>query len=150
MSSLIHGSYVIQMAMHVCLGFVFVGLTLAVNSAQSAEGSLAPKKYILTVKLVSYDTDWQPSYRLDTNAALSRLENPVPTGLAFNSTPRLLLVPEQKNEADWSISIQKQIPYGSNCSPLSSLLCFDSQEERPDIKPLRDSLWFVWRKVFPF
>lgn len=150
MSSLIHGSYFIQMAMHVCLGFVFVGLAVAANSAKSEESSFASKPDISKIRLISSETDWPPSYWLDTNAAPSRLENPVTPSLGFNSTPRMFLVTEPKKEGDWSINIQKQIPYGNNCSPLSSLLCFDSKEERPDIKPLRDSLWVVWRKVFPF
>jgi hypothetical protein len=150
MSSLIHGSYFIQEAMHVCLGFVFVGLAVAANTAQSEESSFTSKPDISKIQLPSSEADWLPSYRLATNIVFSRLENPVPTQLGFNSTPRLFLVPETKKEDDWSINIQKQIPYSSNCSPLSSLLCFDSKEERPDIKPLRDSLWIVWRKVFPF
>jgi hypothetical protein len=150
MSSLIHGSYFIQMAMHVCLGFVFVGLAVTANSAKSEESSFASKPDISKILRVGSETDWPPSYRLDTNVALSRLENPVPPSIGFNNTPRIFLVTEPKKEAEWSINIQKQIPYGSNCSPMSTLLCFDSIEERPDTKPLRDSLWFVWRKVFPF
>jgi hypothetical protein len=149
MSSLIHGSYFIQMAMHVCLGFVFVGLAVTANSAKSEESSFASKPDISKIQIVKPEADWMPSYRLNTNIALNHLDNPVPAGLGF-STPSLFRLAESRKEADWSINIQKQIHYGSNCSPLSSLLCFDSKEERPDIKPLRDSLWIVWRKVFPF
>jgi hypothetical protein len=33
-------------------------------------------------------------------------------------------------------------------SPL--LLCFESKQERLEIKPRRDSVWVVLRKAFPF
>ena len=150
MSSLIPNSCFTQEVMHVCLGVVFVGLAIAAHTAQSEEGSFAHNPDILTTKLVSSDTDWQPSYRLNTNVALNRSEDSAPTGLGFSGTPRLFLVTEPKKEADWSINVQKQIPSGSNCSPLSPILCFDSKEERPEIKPRRDSFWVVWRKALPF
>jgi hypothetical protein len=41
MSSLIPGSCFIQQAMHLCFGFVFVGLAVAVHTAQSEEGFFA-------------------------------------------------------------------------------------------------------------
>jgi hypothetical protein len=150
MFSLTHGSYFIQMAVHVCFGFVFIGLVVAANSAHSSEASFATKLDTPRNQLAGSAADWKPSYRLDQNVAFTRLESPAAPLIGFNSTPGLLLRPETKNEADWSINIQKQIPYGNNCSPFSSLLCFDSKEEQPQIKSLRDSLWVVWRKVFPF
>jgi hypothetical protein len=150
MSSLISSSNLIQEAMQVGLWFVFVSLAVAAHTAQSEEGSFALKKDILSIKPVSSDTHWQPSYRLNTNVALDRSKDAAPTGVGFSSTPRLLLVAEPKKEDDWSINIQKQIPSNNDCSPMSSLLCLDSKEERPDIKPQRDSFWFVLRKAFHF
>jgi len=150
MSSLISGSNLIHEAMHVGLWFVFFGLAVAAHTAQSEEGSLAVKKDISSIKRVSSDTHWQPSYWLNTNVALNRSKNVAPTGVGFSSTPRLFLVAEPKKEDDWSINIQKQIPSNSDCSPSSSHLCFDSKEEQPDIKPQRESFWLVWRKKFHF
>jgi hypothetical protein len=150
MSSLISTSNLIQEAMQVGLWFVFVSLAVAAHTAQSEEGSFALKKDILSIKPVSSDTHWQPSYWLNMNVALNRSKDAAPTGVGFSSTPRLLLVAEPKKEDGWSINIQKQILSNSDCSPLSSHLCLDSKEERPDIKPQRDSFWFVLRKAFHF
>jgi len=150
MSGLIFGSNIIHEAMHVGLWFLFIGLAVTAHTAQSEEGSFSFKKDISTFSLVNPDTQWQPSYRINTNVALNRSKDASPIGAGASSTPRLLLVAEPKKEDDWSINIQKQIPSSNNCSPLSSLLCFDSKEERPDIKPLRDSFWVVWRKALHF
>jgi hypothetical protein len=136
--------------MQVGLWFVFVGLAVSAHTAQSEEGSFALKKDILSIKPVSSDTHWLPSYRLNTSVALNRSKDAAPTGAGFSSTPRLHLVAEPKKEDGWSINIQKQIPSNSDCSALSSHPCFDSNEERPDIKPHRESFWFVLRKVFHF
>jgi hypothetical protein len=150
MSSLISSSNLIQEAMQIDLWFVFVGLAVAAHTAQSEEGSFAIKEETLLIKPVSSDTHWLPSYQLNTNVALNRSKDAVPTGAGFSSTPRLLLVAEPKKEDGWSINIQKQIPSNSDCSPLLSHPCFDSKEERPDIKPQRESFWFVLRKAFHF
>jgi hypothetical protein len=150
MSSLIPGSCFMQEAMHICFGVIFVVLAFAAHTAQSKEGLFAPKTDLLTIKLVNTDIKWQPSYRLNTNVALNPSEDSIPSRLGFSFTPRMFLIAEPKKEADWSINIRKQIPSGSDCSTLSSLICFDSKEERPEIKPQRDSFWVVWRKALPF
>jgi hypothetical protein len=150
MSSLIPGSCFIQEAMHMCFGFVFIGLAVAAHTAQSEEGSFAPNRDRLTIKLVSSDTDWLLPYRLNSNVALTRSENSSPAGSGFSNTPRLFLVAEPKKEAVWSINVRRQITSDSNCSPLSSLLCFESKEERLETKPRLDSVWVVWRKSFHF
>ena len=148
MFSLTSTSNLKQEAMKVCLWFVFVSLAVAAHTAQSEEGSFALKKD--TIKLVSSDSSWQPSYQLNTSVALNRSKDATPTGVKFSSTPRLLLVAEPKKEDDWSINIQKQIPSNNDCSTLSSLLCIDSKQERADIKTQRNSFWFVLRKAFHF
>lgn len=150
MSSLIFSSNLMHETMQIGLWFVFVSLAVAAHTAQSKEGSFALKEQILLIKPVSSDTHWLPSYQLNTNVALNRSKDATPTGVGFSSTPRLLLVAEPKKEDGWSINVQKQIPSNSDCSPLSSHPCFDSKEERPDIKPHRDSFWFVLRKAFHF
>ena len=151
MSSLISTSNLIQEAMQVGLWFVFVSLAVAAHTAQSEEGSFALKKDILSIKPVSSDTHWQPSYRLNTNVALTRSEDSAPAGSGFSNTPRLFLVAEPKKEAVWSTNARRQITPDSGCSSLSPiLLCFESKQERLEIKPRRDSVWVVLRKAFPF
>lgn len=150
MSSLISSSNLVQETMQVGLWFVFVSLAVAAHTAQSEEGSFVLKRDILLIKPVSSNTYWLPSYQLNTTVALNRSKDAEPTGAGFSSTPRLLLVTEPKKEDGWSINIQKKIPSSSDCSALSSHLCLDSKEERPDIKPQRESFWFVLRKAFHF
>jgi hypothetical protein len=151
MSSLIPGSCFIQEAMHLCFGFVFVGLALAAHTAHSEEGSFAPNPDILTIQLVRSDADWLLPYRLNTNVALTRSGDSAPAGSGFSNTPRLFLVAEPKKEAVWSTNARRQITSDSGCSSLSPLLlCFESKQERLEIKPRRDSVWVVLRKAFPF
>lgn len=143
MSSLIPGSYFIQDVMQICAWIAFFGLAVAAHTAQSEEGSFAIEKDTSTTKPASSDTHWQPSYRLGTDAAPSRD--------GVSSAPRLFLFAEPKKEDGWSINIQKQTPSSStDCSPLSSLPCLESKDERSDIKPQQDSFWFVLRKAFHF
>ena len=151
MSSLIPGSYFIQDVMQICAWIAFFGLAVAAHTAQSEEGSFAIEKDTSTTKPANSDTHWQPAYRLDTNVALKRPKDAVPSGDGFSSAPRLFLFAEPKKEDGWSINIQKQTPSSStDCSPLSSLLCLESKDERPDIKHQQDSFWFVLRKAFHF
>src|SRR5450756_114361 len=105
MSSLIPGSCFIQEAMHLCFGFVFVGLALAAHTAHSEEGSFAPNPDILTIQLVRSDADWLLPYRLNTNVALTRSGDSAPAGSGFSNTPRLFLVAEPKKEAVWSTTV---------------------------------------------
>jgi membrane-bound lytic murein transglycosylase D len=118
--------------MHLCLGFVFVGLAVAAHTAQSEEGSFAPNLEILTTQLVRSDADWllPYPYRLNTNVALTRSEDSAPAGSGFSNTPRLFLVAEPKEEAVWSTNARGQITSDSVCSSLAPLLlCFKSKEE---------------------
>src|SRR5450759_5087943 len=118
--------------MHLCLGFVFVGLAVAAHTAQSEEGSFAPNPDILTIQLVRSDADWllPYPYRLNTNVALTRFEDSAPAGSGFSNTPRLFLVAEPKKEAVWSTNARRQITPDSGCSSLSPLLlCFESKQE---------------------
>ena len=131
------------------LWFLFVSLAVAAHTAHSDEGSFAFKKDIVSIKSLSFDTHWLPSYRLNTNVALNRSKDAAPTGTGFGSTPPLLLVTVPKHD-DWSINIQKQIPSSNDCSSLSSRLCFDSIDEGPDNKTQHNSFWLVLRKTFHF
>ena len=132
-------------------GFVFVGLAVAAHTAQSEEGSFAPNPDILTIQLVRSDADWLLPYRLNTNVALTRSEDSAPAGSGFSNTPRLFLVAEPKKEAVWSTNARGQITSDSGRASLSPLLlCFESKQERLEIKPRRDSVWVVLRKAFPF
>lgn len=152
MSSLIPVSCFNQTTMlHICLGFVFVGLAVAAHAAQSEEGSFAPNLDILTTQLVRSDADWLLPYRLNTNVALTRSEDSAPAGSGFSNTPRSFLVTKPKEEAIWLTNARRQITSDSDCSSLSPLqLCFESKEERLEIKPRPDSVWVVWRKAFPY
>jgi D-alanyl-D-alanine endopeptidase (penicillin-binding protein 7) len=135
MSSLIPGSCFIQEAMHLCFGFVFVGLAVAAHTAQSEEGSFAPNPDILTVQLVRSDADWLLPYRLNTNVALTRSEDSAPAGSGFSNTPRLFLVAEPKKEAVWSTNARGQITSDSGRASLSPLLHNESKEEPLEINP---------------
>jgi hypothetical protein len=151
MPTLIPSSYFVHDAMQICLWFVFLGLAVATHTAQSDEGEFAMEKNTATNQFAGPDTNWQPSYRLNTaNVMLNRSKDAAPSGTGFSSTPRLSLLAEPKKEDDWSVNIQKQIPTSSNCSSLSSLMCLDSKDEGPDNKPQQDSFWFVLRKAFHF
>jgi hypothetical protein len=150
MSSLIPGSCLIHDALQICAWFAFFGLAVAAHTAQCEENSLAFNKETLTAKPGSPSIYRQPSYRLDKDIAFNRPKNSLSTGTEFSNTHQLLNFTEPKKEDDWSINIQKQTPSSGNCSPSSSLLCQDSKEEQPDIKPLRDSFWLVLRKAFHF
>src|ERR1039458_8938441 len=123
MSGLIPDSCFIQGAMHLCFGFVFVGLAVAAHTAQSEEGSFAPNPDILTVQLVRSDADWllPYPYRLHTHVALTRSEDPPPAGSGFSNTPRLFLVAEPKKEAVWSTNARGQITSDSGRASLSPL-----------------------------
>ena len=150
MSSLIPGSYFIHDALQVCVWFAFFGLVVAAHTAQCEENSLAINKETLTAKPGSPSIYRQPSYRLDKDIALNHPRDALSTGTGFSSTPQLLNFAEPKKEDSWSINIQKETPSSGDCSSSSSLLCQDSKDERPDIKPQRDSFWLVLRKAFHF
>ena len=150
MSSLIPDSCFIQEAMHLCLGFVFVGLAFAAHTAQSEEGSFAPSPDILTIQLVRSDADWLLPYRLNMNVALTRSEDSAPAGSGFSNTPRLFLVAEPKKEAVWSTSARRQITSDSGRASLSPLPHDESKGEPPEVNPQRRSVWMIWRKVFHF
>jgi hypothetical protein len=150
MSSLIPGSCFIQEAMHLCFGFVFVGLAVAAHTAQSEEGSFAPNPDILTIQLVRSDADWLLAYRLNTNVALTRSEDSAPAGSGFSNTPRLFLVAEPKKEAVWSTNARRQITPDSGLASLSPLPHDESKGEPPEVNPQRHSVWMIWRKVFHF
>ena len=148
MSGLISTSNLTQEAVQVALWFVFFGLMVTANTAQSKEGSVARKKHISTTH-VSSGTHWLPSYRVDTHALPNSAKRAVPNGVAFSSAPRLLPVDEPKND-DWSINIQKQFPSNNDCSQLSPRLCFDSKDEGPYNKLQHESYSLVLRKTFRF
>ncbi len=150
MSGLIPGSYLLHDAMQICLWYVVVGLAVAAHTAHAKEDSFVPKKHALKIELVSADTEWQPSYRLDSDVALFYPVDPVPAGLGFISKARPFLVDEPKKEDQWSINLQRQIPSGTDCTRMSSLVCFDSQDQQTVVKPLRDSFWVIWRKALHF
>src|ERR1035437_4609153 len=135
MSSLIPGSCFIQEAMHLCFGFVFVGLAVAAHTAQSEEGSFAPNRDILTTQLVRSDADWLLPYRLNMNVALTRSEDSSPAGSGFSNTPRLFLVAEPKKEAVWSPNARGQITPDRGRASLSPLLHNESKEEPLEINP---------------
>jgi D-alanyl-D-alanine endopeptidase (penicillin-binding protein 7) len=124
MSNFVPGSYFIHKAMHLCFGFVFVGLAVAAHTAQSEEGSFAPAPDILTTQLVRSDADWLLPYscRLNTNVALTRSEDSAPAGSGFSITPRLFLVAGPIIEAVWSTNERGQITPDSGRASLSPLL----------------------------
>jgi D-alanyl-D-alanine endopeptidase (penicillin-binding protein 7) len=139
MSNFVPGSYFIQEAMHLCCGFVFVGLAVAANTAQSEEGSFAhtPEMEILTAHLVRSDADWLLPYscRLNTNVALTRSEDSAPAGAGFSNTSGLFLVAEPKIEAVWSTDALRQITSDSGRASLSPLLRDESKGEPLEINP---------------
>ena len=49
MSNFVPGSYFIHKAMHLCFGFVFVGLAVAAPTAQSEEGPFAVLSHKLKI-----------------------------------------------------------------------------------------------------
>jgi hypothetical protein len=151
MSSLIPGPYFLHDALQICVWFAFFGLAVAAHTAHCEEGSLVINKQAMTAKPANRAIYWQPSYRLDKDIALDRSRGALSTGTGFSNAPPLLNFTEPKKVDDWSINIEKQTPSsGGDCSPSTSLLCQDSKEERPDIKPQRDSFWLVFRKAFHF
>lgn len=150
MSSLSHGSDIVQFAQHFCVWIVFLVLAISANTAHSEEGSYVIKKDISASKIVRSGTYWQPSYRLSQNIAPNNSIASVTTDAEFSNAPQLLHFSEPQKKNDWSINIQKQTPSSGDCSPLSSLLCLDSKDEQPDIKTQKDSFWFVLRKAFHF
>src|SRR5450759_2697686 len=150
MSSLIPGSCFIQKAIYLCFGFVFVG-GVAAHTAQSKEGSFAPTPDILTTQLVRSDADGLLPNRINTNVALTRSKDSSLSGPRFSNTPQMLIVAEPKNEAVWLTNARRQITSERDCSSLHPLrLCFESKEERLEIKPRHDSVWILWRKALPF
>jgi hypothetical protein len=140
MSDFIYGSCVFQDAVRMLLGIVFFGFAIASYSAQFDEGSFNHE---------SHYTHWNPSYRLNTNVVLYRSKDALHTGVGLSGKPLFSLVTEQIKESDWSISIQQQISSFSDCSPLSSLLCFDSKQERFDTNNASHH-WVVLRKSISF
>jgi hypothetical protein len=150
MSSLSHGSDIVQAAQHFCVWVVFLGLAISANTAHSKESSYVNKKDISASKIVRSDSYWQPSYRLSQNIATNNSIASVATDTEFSNAPQLFHFSEPQKKNDWSINIQKQTPSSGDCSPLSSLLCLNSKDEQPDIKTRQDSFWFVLRKAFHF
>jgi hypothetical protein len=150
MSSLTHGSDIIQAAQHIFVWIVFLGLAVSANTAHSKEGSYVIKKDISASKIVRPETYWQPSYRLSQNNATYNSIAFVNADAEFSNETRLFHFSESQQKNDWSINIQKQTPSSGECSPLSSLLCLDSKDEQPDINAQQDSFWFVLRKAFRF
>jgi D-alanyl-D-alanine endopeptidase (penicillin-binding protein 7) len=137
MSNFVPGSCFIQQAMHLCFGFVFVGLVVAAHTAQSEEGSFAPTPDILMTQLVRSDADWllPHPYRLNTNVAVTRSEDSAPAGSGFSNTPRLFLVSEPRNEAVWSTNACGKITSDIGHALLSPLLRDESKEEPLEINP---------------
>jgi serine-type D-Ala-D-Ala endopeptidase (penicillin-binding protein 7) len=137
MSNFVPGSYFIHKAMHLCCGFLFVGLAVAANTAQSEEGSFAPAPDILTVQLVRSDADWLLPYscRLNTNVPLTLSEDSAPAGSGFSNTSGLFLVAEPKIEAVWSTNALRQITSDNGRASLAPLLRDESKGEPQEISP---------------
>jgi hypothetical protein len=150
MSDVSYTSNLIQEVMQLGLCFVLVSFSVAAHVVQAAEAPIALDKDTLSVEAVNSDTHWLPDYRINSKIELKWSKSAASTRLGFSSTPQLLVVTEPKREDDWSITIQRQIPTMTDCSPLSSYLCPDSIDQGPDIQPQHDSLWFVLRKPFDF
>lgn len=150
MSSLTHGSELIQVAQQFCMWIVVLGLAVSAHTAQSEEGSFAVEKNISTNKLVSSDTYWKPSYQINPNITPNRSKDSLPSVAKSSNSFRLPRYADTKNEDDWSLNIQMQGPTNGNCNPSSSFACLDSKDERPDIKPQHESYWLVLRKAFHF
>jgi hypothetical protein len=150
MSSMAQSSDIAQVAQHICACIVFFGLAFSAHIAHSEESSFAVSKNISKSKIVSSETNWQPSYRLSRNVAPNNTIASLPTDTDFGAASRLFHFSEPQQKNEWSINIQKQTPSSENCSQLPSLLCLDSKDEQPDINTQQDSFWFVLRKAFHF
>jgi len=135
MSNFVPGSYFIHKAMHLCFGFVFVGLAVAAHTAQSEEGAFARTPDISATQLVRSDADGLLPYRLNTNVALPRSEDSAPIGSVFSNAPRLFLVAELKNEAVRSSNECGQITSDIDRALLSLLLRDESKGEPQEINP---------------
>jgi hypothetical protein len=150
MSSLTHSSDLIQVAQQICFWFAVLGLAVSAHTAQSEEVSFAIEKNNSTIKLVSSDTYWKPSYQINPNITPNRSKDLLPSVTKSSNSFKLLRYADTNKEDDWSLNIQMQGPTSGNCSPSSSLACLDSKDERPDIKPQHESYWLVLRKAFHF
>lgn len=150
MSSLTHGSDLTQVAQQICIWIAVLGLAVSANTAQSEEGSFAVEKNISTTKLVSSDTYWNTPFQINPNIAPSRSSDSIPSVAKSRNSLKLLRFADTNKEDNWSLNVQMQGPASGDCSPSSSLVCLDSKDERPDIKPQHESYWLVLRKAFHF
>jgi hypothetical protein len=150
MSSLTHGSDLLQVAQQFCFWFVVVGLAVSAHTAQSEEVSFAIDKNNSTIKLVSSDTYWKSPYQVNPNITPNPSRDSLPSLTNASNSFKLLRYADTKKEEEWSLNIQMQGPADGNCSPSTSLACLDSKDERPDIKPQHESYWLVLRKAFHF
>ena len=153
MSSLIP-DYLFQAAMlRMCFLVLFIGLTVAVHTAQAEEGLFPPDLDILAVQAVRADTYWLFPYRINTHFMLARSEDAAPVGSVFSNTPKLHFVAEPKRETLWPTNERWQLTSGSDHDAgrisLAPVLRFESKGEQIEIKPRRKSIWIVWRKAFP-
>ena len=85
--------------LRICLGLMFVGLTVAARTAQSEEGSFAPDLDILTIQPERTDADWLIPYRFGASVALTRTPSAAPIESAFGSTSGLSSVAKAQPEA---------------------------------------------------
>ena len=151
MSSLVLGYHNTHDAVQICLWLLFFGLAVAINTAHADEATFAAEKNALTTKHISSDIRRQLPYRFNSSIALNSPYNALSSGKEFNRTPRLSFFSEPQKEDGWSVNIQKEAPSSSNCSPLSFLKCFDSNDDRADDgTPQKESFWLVLRKAFHF
>ena len=137
MSNFIPGSYFIHKAMHLCFGFVFVGLAVAAHTAQCEEGSFAPAPDILTTQPVRSDADGLLPYscQLNTNVVLTLSEDSAAAGSGFSITPRLFIVAGPIIEAVWSTNALRQITLDGGRASLSPVLRDESKGEPLEINP---------------
>ena len=150
MSSLVLGYHHTHDAVQIFIWLLFFGFAIAVHTAHADETTFATEKNTLTTKHISSDIRRQLPYRFNSSLALNNPYNALSSGKEINSKPQLSFFTEPQEDG-WSVNIQKEAPTSSNCSPLSFLKCFNSNDERADDgTPQRESFWFVLRKAFHF
>lgn len=149
MSGFVSNTHVIHVDMlRICVGLVFIGLTVMTHAAGAAENLFARDVDILALQMARSEAGWLP-YRLDASVAFARTEDSPPAKSVFNNTPRLYLVAETKLRAVWPTSARWQIAPDNDSMSLTPVMRFESKKDRIEIKPQQHAIWFVWRKALP-
>ena len=129
-------------------GFVFAGLACAAYAVQAEDSLFSPRLDLLAVQSTQTGTGWLPPYRLSAGIMLTNPANAAPAGLTGNSASQLFTAAKPEKEAFWTTNSRWQTISGSDRASLAPLLRVESQEERIEIIPRRNSVWMVWRKAF--